>query len=211
MITLHTWTTPNGRKISIALEEMGLPYEVKPVNIGANAQFEPNFLAISPNNKIPAIVDHDAPGGAVTLFESGAILLHLAERTGRFLPASGAARAATLEWLFWQVGGVGPMFGQLGYFALRAPEKLPAAIERFREEALRLLGVMEKRLAAAPYLGGEYSIADMATYPWIVSAMNLMRPALGEGAAHLPAIDRWLAEVGARPAVQRGMAIPKTA
>ena len=198
MITLHTWTTPNGRKISIALEEMGLPYEVKPVNIGANAQFEPNFLAISPNNKIPAIVDHDAPGGAVTLFESGAILLHLAERTGRFLPASGAARAATLEWLFWQVGGVGPMFGQLGYFALRAPEKLPAAIERFREEALRLLGVMEKRLAAAPYLGGEYSIADMATYPWIVFGDEPDAAGTG-GRGGAPAGHRPLAGGGRRP------------
>jgi GST-like protein len=209
MITLHTWTTPNGRKVSIALEEMGLPYDVKPVNIGANEQFDPAFLAISPNNKIPALVDPDAPGGPVTLFESGAILIHLAERTGRFLPASGAARASTLEWLFWQVGGVGPMFGQLGYFAVRAPEKVPAAIERFREETLRLLGVLEKRLGAVPYLAGEYSIADMATYPWIAAAMSLMRPALGEAAAHLPAIDRWVAEIAARPAVQRGMAVPK--
>jgi GST-like protein len=208
MITLHTWTTPNGRKVSIALEEMGLPYAVKPVDIGANAQFDPAFLAISPNNKIPALVDPDAPGGPVTLFESGAILIHLAERTGQFLPTSGPARARTLEWLFWQVGGVGPMFGQLGYFALRAPDKVPAAIDRFRDETLRLLGVLEKRLGDAPYLAGGYSIADMATYPWIAAAMGLMRPALGEAADNLPAIDRWLAGLAARPAVQRGMAVP---
>ena len=210
MITLYTWSTPNGRKIPIALEEMGLSYEVKPINIGADEQFDPAFLAISPNNKIPALVDHDAPGGAVTLFESGAILIHLAERSGQFLPASGPARAAVLEWLFWQVGGIGPMFGQLGYFAVRAPEKIPAAIDRFRDEAIRLLTVMEKRLSAARYLGGEeYSIADMATYPWIATAMSMLRPALGEAAGNLPSIDRWMAELAARPAVQRGMAVPK--
>jgi GST-like protein len=209
MITLYTWTTPNGRKASIALEEMGLPYEVRPVNIGANEQFDPAFLAIAPNNKIPALVDPEAPGGPVSLFESGAILIHLAERTGQFLPTGGAARARTLEWLFWQVGGVGPMFGQLGYFAVRAPDKVPAAIDRFREESVRLLGVLEKRLADAPYLAGEYSIADMATYPWIAAAMNLMRPVLGEAAGHLPAIDRWMGDIGARPGVKRGMAVPK--
>jgi GST-like protein len=209
MITLYTWTTPNGRKASIALEEMGLPYDVKPINIGAHEQFDPAYLAISPNNKIPAIVDHDAPGGPLTLFESGAILIHLAERSGQFLPANGAARAATLEWLFWQVGGIGPMFGQLGYFALRAPDKIPAVIDRFRDEAIRLLNVMEKRLQAEPYLAGEYSIADMATYPWVKTAMTMMRPALGEAASQIPAIDRWLEAVGARPGVQRGMAVPE--
>jgi GST-like protein len=209
MLTLYTWTTPNGRKASIALEEMGFEYAVHPVNIGANAQFEPAFLAISPNNKIPALVDPDAPGGPVTLFESGAILIHLAERSGRFLPAGGRARAAVLEWLFWQVGGVGPMFGQLGYFALRAPDKVPEAIDRFRDEVIRLLGVMEGRLAASPYLGGEYSIADMATYPWVVAAMAMMKPVLGDAALGLHATERWMAEVGARPAVQKGMAVPK--
>jgi GST-like protein len=209
MITFYTWTTPNGRKVSIALEEMGLPYEVQPIDLGANAQFQPGFLAVSPNNKIPAIVDRDAPGGPVSVFESGAILIYLAERTGQFLPASGPARASVLEWLFWQVGGVGPMFGQLAYFALRAPAKVPAAIDRFRDEAARLFGVMEKRLAATPYLGGDaYSIADMATYPWVNAALTLMRPALGDTAAQIPAIDRWCAELAERPAVQRGMAVP---
>jgi GST-like protein len=210
MITLYTWTTPNGRKISVALEEMGLPYDVKPIDISANGQFQPGFLAVSPNNKIPAIVDHDAPGGPVSVFESGAILIYLAERSGTFLPANGPARASTLEWLFWQVGGVGPMFGQLGYFALRAPDKLPAAIDRFRDETIRLLGVMEKRLATTPYLGGDtYSIADMATYPWVTAALTLMRPALGDTTAQIPAIDRWCAGLAARPGVQRGMAVPR--
>jgi GSH-dependent disulfide-bond oxidoreductase len=208
MITLYTWTTPNGRKISIALEEMGLEYEVKPVNIGKAEQDAADFRAISPNGKIPAIVDHDAPGGPITLFESGAILIHLAERTGKFLPASGKPRAATLEWLFWQVAGVGPMFGQLGYFAMRAPEKIPPAIDRFRDETLRLLGVMDKRLQAAPYLGGEYSIADMATYPWIKAASTLMQPLLGEEFAKFTAVERWLKDVGNRPAVLAGMAVP---
>jgi GST-like protein len=188
---------------------MGLPYEVKPINIGANAQFEPAFLAVSPNNKIPAIVDHDAPGGPISLFESGAILVYLAEKSGKFLPTSGAARAATLEWLFWQVGGPGPMFGQLFYFANRAPEKLPLAIGRFTDESVRLLHVMEKRLAATQYLGGtDYSIADMATYPWVSAAIGLVRGAAAEALGPTPAIDRWIADLAGRPAVQRGMAVP---
>jgi GST-like protein len=209
MITLYTWTTPNGRKISVALEEMGLAYEVKPVNIGADEQFQPAFLAVSPNNKIPAIVDHDAPGGALSVFESGAILLYLAEKSGKFLPASGPARVAVLEWLFWQVGGIGPILGQLFYFAVRAPERLPLAVDRFRDEALRLLGVMERRLAVAPYLGGDaYSIADMATYPWVSAALPLVRGAAGEAMPALPSVDRWIAALAARPAVQKGMAVP---
>ena len=208
MITLYTWTTPNGRKPAIALEEMALPYTVEPVDLGAGGQLAPSFLAVNPNNKIPAIVDHDASGGPVTIFESGAILVYLAERTGMFLPKQGADRAAVMEWLFWQVGGVGPMFGQLGYFALRAPDKLPAAIDRFRDESLRLLGVMEKRLASVPFLAGaDYSIADMATFPWITAAMDLMRPVLGDAAGSLPATERWLRVVGDRPAVQKGMAV----
>jgi len=209
MITLYTWTTPNGRKISVALEEMGLAYEVKPVNIGADEQFQPAFLAVSPNNKIPAIVDHDAAGGPISVFESGAILLYLAEKSGKFLPAAGPARVAALEWLFWQVGGIGPMLGQLFFFAVRAPERVPLAVDRFRDEALRLLGVMEKRLAVAPYLGGdEYSIADIATYPWVSAALGLVRGAAGEAMPALPSVDRWIAELAARPAVQRGMAVP---
>jgi GST-like protein len=210
MITLHTWTTPNGRKISIALEEMALPYEVKPINIGAGEQFSPGYLAISPNNKIPAIIDHDALGGSVSVFESGAILIYLAERSGRFLPASGAARAAVLEWLFWQVGGPGPMLGQLFYFANRAPEKIPQAIDRFTDEAVRLVGVAEKRLAAVPYLGGEaYSIADMAAYPWLAAGLGILRGVAGKKLAATPGLDRWLAELSERPAVKRGMAVPE--
>jgi GST-like protein len=209
MITLYTWTTPNGRKISVALEEMGLAYEVKPVNITADEQFQPAFLAISPNNKIPAIVDHDAPGGPVSVFESGAILTYLAEKSGKFLPTTGPARARVLEWLFWQVGGIGPMFGQLFFFAVRAPERVPLAVDRFRDEAIRLLGVMEKRLAGAPYLGGEaYSIADMAAYPWVSVGLGLVRGAAGEALPPTPSLDRWLAKLAARPAVQKGMAVP---
>jgi GST-like protein len=209
MITLYTWTTPNGRKIAVALEEMGLEYEVKPVDITAEQQFQPAFLAIAPNNKIPAIVDHDAPGGPISVFESGAILVYLAEKSGKFLPASGPARARVLEWLFWQVGGIGPMFGQLNYFAMRAPERLPLAVDRFRDEALRLLGVMERRLAVAQYLGGDdYSIADIATYPWVSAALGLVRGAAGETMPVLPSIDRWIAELAARPEVQKGMSVP---
>jgi GST-like protein len=210
MITLYTWTTPNGRKASIALEEMGLPYDVHPINIGADAQFSPEFLAISPNNKIPAIVHHDAEGGPVSIFESGAILTYLAELSGQYLPAGGAARARVFEWLFWQVGGPGPMLGQLMYFANRAPEKLPLAINRFRDESVRLLKVADKRLCETAYLGGaDYSIADMATYPWLAVAMAPLRALADEALGATPGLDRWLADVAARPAVQRGMAVPK--
>jgi GST-like protein len=210
MITLYTWTTPNGRKVSIALEEMGLAYEVHAVNIAANEQFSPAYLAISPNNKIPAIVHQDAPSGPVSIFESGAILTYLAELTGTFLPASGAARARVLEWLFWQVGGPGPMLGQLMYFANRAPEKLPLAIGRFSDESVRLINVAEKRVNKAAYLGGnDYSIADIATYPWLAAAMAPLRAIAGHKLGATPGLDRWLADVAARPAVQRGMAIPK--
>lgn len=207
MITLYTWTTPNGRKISILLEELGLPYVVKPVNLGKGEQFKPEFLAISPNNKIPAIVDDEDD---VTVFESGAILTYLAEKTGRFLPESGKARYKTLEWLHWQIGGVGPMFGQVGYFGVFAPEKQPAAIKRFTDEAGRLLDVMEKQLQKTPWLAGdEYSIADIAVYPWVVSTRTYLHDYLGEIAAGKPAVQRWLDTVGARPAVQRGMLVPQ--
>jgi GST-like protein len=210
MISLYTWTTPNGRKASIALEEMGLPYEVHPVNIGADEQFQPAFLAISPNNKIPAIVDQDAAGGPLAVFESGAILIYLAELSGKFLPPGRAGRAKVLEWLFWQVGGPGPMLGQLMYFANRAPEKLPLAIGRFRDESVRLMHVAEKRLGEAAFLGGDdFSIADMATYPWLSVAIGPLRALGGDALGATPNLDRWLAEVGARPGVQRGMAIPK--
>ncbi|HWK47725.1 MAG TPA: glutathione S-transferase N-terminal domain-containing protein [Stellaceae bacterium] len=210
MITLYTWTTPNGRKVSILLEELGLSYAVKPVNIGKNEQFSPEFLAIAPNNKIPAIMDDEAEGGPLTIFESGAILTYLAEKSGRFLAPSGAARFKALEWLHWQIGGLGPMLGQLGFFAVRSDEKAPLAIKRFTEEADRLLGVMERRLAEVPYLAGaEYSIADMAAYPWVAAATTFMKDVLAESLTTKPSIQAWLDRVGARPAVQRGMAVPK--
>lgn len=210
MIKLYTWTTPNGRKVSILLEELGLDYEVHTINLGQNQQFSPEFLAISPNNKIPAIVDDGAEGGALTLFESGAILTYLAERTGRFLAPSGPARYRALEWLHWQIGGVGPMFGQLGYFAVRAEDKSPAAIQRFSEECERLLKVLEQRLSQADYVAGDdYSIADIALYPWLLAATSYLKPVLGDSLATKPAIQAWLQRVGERPAVQRGMAQPR--
>ena len=209
MITLYTWTTPNGRKASIMLEELGLPYRVVPVNIGKDEQFAPDFLKVSPNNKIPAIVDEDAPGGPLAVFESAAILIYLAEKTGRLLPAAGAERYKTLEWLAWQVGGQGPMLGQLGFYAVRSAEKAPLPIRRFTEEADRLLGVMERRLQEVPYLGGNaYSIADIACYAWTLAATTMLSGALAPTLSRVPAIKRWLAEVGARPAVQRGMQVP---
>jgi GST-like protein len=210
MITLHTWTTPNGRKVPIMLEELGWAYEVRTVDLGKNEQYAPQFLEISPNNKIPAIVDDEAEGGPLTMFESGAILTYLAEKSGRFLAPSGPARYKALEWLHWQIGSLGPMLGQLGYFAVRAREKSAPAIERFTEEGGRLLAVMEKQLAQHPYLAGaEYSIADIAAYPWTVAASSFLKDVLADSLQDKPALHRWLAEVGARPAVQRGMQVPK--
>ncbi|MEX0840581.1 MAG: glutathione S-transferase N-terminal domain-containing protein [Parvibaculum sp.] len=209
MIDLYTWTTPNGRKVSIMLEETGLPYEVHPVNIGKNEQFAPAFLKISPNNRIPAIVDNDADDGPLSVFESGAILIYLAEKTGKFLAAKGAQRAKTLEWLMWQMGGVGPMFGQLNHFANAAPEKIPYAIERYASEAARLISILDKRLGEAQFLGGDYSIADMITYPWILPALDLIAGLKPDVVGEAGNARRWMAEVGARPAVQRGMAVPK--
>jgi GST-like protein len=209
MIDLYTWATPNGRKISIMLEELGLDYRVHPVDIGQNQQFAPDFLTISPNNKIPAIVDQDAPGGPQSVFESGAILVYLAEKTGKLLASSGPARVAALEWVFWQVGGLGPMAGQLSYFALRAAEPSELAIDRFGDEVRRLLGVMEGRLEKHPYLAGEaYSIADIASYAWTRAALETLEKIQPDKPA-LPAVRRWLKTVGERPAVVRGMAVPK--
>ena len=209
MIDLYTWTTPNGRKVSIMLEETGLPYEVHPVNIGKDEQFASSFLKVSPNNRIPAIVDRDADAGPVSVFESGAILVYLAEKTGKFLAPKGEQRAKTLEWLMWQMGGVGPMLGQASHFINTAPEKIPYAIDRYIGEAARLIKVLDNRLGEATYMGGDYSIADMATYPWISVAFDLIAQAkpdvVGEGAN----VRRWLDAVGARPAVQRGMEVPK--
>ncbi len=209
MITLYTWTTPNGRKISIALEELGLPYQVRTVDIGRGEQFAPDFLKISPNNKIPAIVDDEAEGGPLPVFESGAILTYLADKSGRLLAPSGPARYKALEWLHWQIGGLGPMLGQLGFFAVRSADKSPLAIERFTQEADRLLGVMDRRLAEQPYLAGEdYSIADIAAYPWTVAASTFLGTVLAESLAGKPALQRWLEQLGRRPAVIRGMGVP---
>jgi len=212
MITLHTWTTPNGRKVPIMLEELGWPYEVRTVDLSKNEQHAPDFLKISPNNKIPAIVDHDAEGGPLAIFESGAILTYLAEKSGRFLAASGPERYKALEWLHWQIGSLGPMLGQLGYFAKRSQEKTPAAIARFTEEGERLLGVMERRLKESAYLGGEaYSIADIAAYPWTLAATTFLQEPLAQALQDKEAIRRWLQMVGERPAVQRGMGVPPSA
>ncbi|MBO6636185.1 glutathione S-transferase N-terminal domain-containing protein [Parvibaculum sp.] len=209
MIDLYTWTTPNGRKVSIMLEEAGLAYEVHPVDIGKEEQFAPSFLKISPNNRIPAIIDRDTDGGPVSIFESGAILIYLAEKTGKFLAPKGEQRAKTLEWLMWQMGGVGPMLGQANHFINTAPEKIPYAIDRYITEAARLIKVLDTRLGKADYMGGDYSIADMATYPWLAVAFDLILQAkpdvIGEGTN----VKRWLAAVGKRPAVERGMAVPK--
>jgi GST-like protein len=210
MITLYTWTTPNGRKPAIMLEELGWPYQLRPVNLGKNEQFDPSFLAISPNNKIPTLVDDEAEGGPLSLFESGAILNYLADKSGRFLDASGRGRYGALAWLHWQIGNLGPMLGQLGYFAVRAEEKSSQAIERFTEEGDRLLTVMETRLAQSAYLGGgDYTIADIAAYPWTVAATDYLKDVLAESMLSKPSVRRWLDTVGARPAVQRGMAILK--
>ncbi len=211
MIKLYTWSTPNGRKIPIMLEECGLPYTVVPVNIGKDEQFDPDFLKVSPNNKIPAIVDDEAEGGPLSVFESGAILTYLAEKTGRFLAPSGPARYKALEWLHWQMGGLGPMLGQLGFFAVRSDEKAPLAIKRFTDEADRLLRVMNKRLGEGPYLAGaDYSIADMSCYAWTLAATSFLKEPLRDTLAGVPNVHAWLARVGERPAVKRGMEVPKT-
>ncbi len=209
MITLYAFATPNCQKISIALEELGLAYEVKVIDIRKNEQNAPDFLKISPNNKVPAIVDHDGPGEPLPLFESGAILTYLGEKTGRLLPPSGAARYRTLEWLHWQIGGLGPMFGQLGAFGIFMPEKIPAAIQRFQKEADRLLAVMERRLSESAYLGGgDYSIADIAAFPWAIVTRSLLAELLSDTVASKPALRAWLDTIAARPAVLRGMAVP---
>jgi len=204
MIDLHYWPTPNGHKVTLFLEEAGLDYRVQPVNIGKGDQFKPEFLAFSPNNKMPAIVDHaPADGGAPqTVFESGAILLYLAEKVGRFLPADPRTRIEAIEWLFWQMAGLGPMTGQYGHFSVYAPEKIPYAIERYTNEANRLLQVLDTRLKGRDFIAGDaYSIADMAAYPWIGvydKAPIDMTP--------YPEIRRWHAAIQARPATQRAYA-----
>ncbi len=207
MIDLYYWPTPNGHKITLFLEEAGLPYTIKPVNIGKGDQFEPEYLAISPNNKMPAIVDHDPAGGGkpLSVFESGAILVYLAGKTGRFIPEDARGRVACLEWLFWQMGGLGPMMGQYGHFHVYAPERLPYAMERYRKEAERLLEVLDHRLRGRAFLtGDDYTIADMACYPWIGvydKAPIDMQP--------FPEIRRWQDAIAARPATKRARALAK--
>lgn len=205
MIDLHYWPTPNGWKASVMLEECELPYRMIPVNIGRGAQFDPAFLAISPNNRIPAIVDHDPPGGGepVPVFESGAILVYLAEKAGRLLPQALRPRKQALEWLMWQMGGLGPMLGQNGHFLLYAPERIPYAIDRYGREARRLYGVLDAQLGrTGAFVAGEYSIADIACFPWIVTHKRQ-----GLSLDDFPHLARWFATVRARPAVERGMAL----
>jgi GST-like protein len=204
MIDLHFWPTPNGWKISIMLEECGLPYTLEPVNIGRGAQFEPEFLALSPNNRMPAIVDHDPPGGGapVSVFESGAILIYLAEKTGRFLATDLRRRKSTFEWLMWQMGGLGPMAGQNGHFLLYAPQKIPYAIERYASEVNRLYGVLDGQLerTGAYVAGDDYSIADMAIFPWVRIWKAQQVPL--DDFAHVKA---WYDGLRQRPAVRRGI------
>ena len=200
MIDLYTFTTPNGRKASIMLEEVGLDYNTHKIDITKGDQFTPEFIAINPNSKIPAIVDRDRDN---TVFESGAILLYLAEITGKFLPTASKDRFQVIEWLMFQMGGVGPMFGQLNHFKRFAPEKIPYAIDRYTKETLRLYGVLDKQLENREYICGDYSIADIATYPW-VAIYEWQGMTLDEH----PNLKRWVETVGQRPAVQRGMAVP---
>jgi GST-like protein len=209
MIDLYFWATPNGKKISIALEELALPYQVFPINIGRGDQFKPEFLAISPNNRIPAIVDHaPADGGPpLSVFESGAILLYLADKTGQLIPRDLRGRTTVLEWLMWQMGGIGPMFGQANHFVAYAPEKLPYAIDRYVNETRRLLRVLNTRLEGREFVAGAYSIADIASLPWVVSA----RERLLKEHFDFPNVTRWLAAIEARPAVARGMAVASDA
>ena len=204
MIEVYSWPTPNGHKVHVMLEECGLPYRAIPVNIGAGEQFAPSFLAISPNNKIPALTDPDGPDGApISVFESGAILLYLAGKTGRFLPEGTRQRYEVLQWLMFQMGGLGPMLGQAHHFRIYAPEKVPYAIERYSNEAKRLYGVLDRRLAKSRYVGGPaYSIADIAVFPWLRSWKNQ-----GIDWNDHPHVKGWFDEIAARPAVVRGVAV----
>jgi GSH-dependent disulfide-bond oxidoreductase len=206
MIDLYYWTTPNGHKVTMFLEEAGLEYAIKPVNIGKGDQFDPAFLRISPNNRIPAIVDHAPAGGGkpISVFESGAILLYLAGKTGQFIPKDLRGQVETLEWLMWQMGGLGPMAGQNHHFAHYAPEKLPYAIDRYVKETSRLYGVLNKRLAGRDFIvGKQYTIADMAGYPWVIPDRQ------GQDVNDFPHLKRWLVAIRARPATQRAYARAK--
>jgi GSH-dependent disulfide-bond oxidoreductase len=200
MIDLHYWTTPNGHKVTMFLEETGLPYKIIPVNIGKGEQFKPEFLAVSPNNRIPAIVDHDPAGGGapISVFESGAILLYLADKTAKFISRDLRERTDAIQWLFWQMGGLGPMSGQNNHFAHYAVDKIPYAMDRYRDEVNRLYGVLNKRLADREFVAGEYSIADMASYPWIVPHERQ-----GQKIDDFPHVRRWLEAIRERPATKR--------
>ena len=204
MIDLYTWGTPNGKKVSIMLEECALPYTLHKINIGKDDQFAPDYLKINPNGKIPSIVDSEGPGAKpISMMESGAILIYLAEKTGKFLPSDAAGRYQTLAWLMFQMGGVGPMFGQTHHFLRAAKEQVPYAIARYTNEKNRLYGVLNTRLGEAEYLAGDYSIADIATFPW-VSRFEWHNTKL----ADYPNVDRWFKAIGARSAVQKGMLVP---
>jgi GSH-dependent disulfide-bond oxidoreductase len=204
-IKLYYWPTPNGWKITIMLEEVGLPYEVIPVNIGKGDQFEPEFLKIAPNNRMPAIIDPEGPDGRpISLFESGAILIYLADKAGRFLPQDPRGRYEVLQWLMFQMGNVGPMFGQAHHFRGYAPEPIPYAVERYTNEANRLYGVLDRRLGEAEYVAGGYSIADMAIFPWTISHERQ-----GVSLDEYPNVRRWFDALHARPAVERGLAVLK--
>ncbi len=206
MIHLYYWPTPNGHKITLFLEETGLPYEIHPVNIGKGDQFKPDFLKIAPHNRMPAIVDDDPPGGGapVSVFESGAILVYLAEKTGKFLAKDLRGRFETLQWLFWQMGGLGPMAGQNHHFSQYAPEKIPYAIDRYVKETSRLYAVLDKRLSDREFVAGPYSIADMASYPWIVPYERQ-----GQKLEDFPNLKRWFEAIKGRPATQRAYARAK--
>jgi GST-like protein len=206
VIDLYYWTTPNGHKITIFLEEADLPYSIVPVNISKGEQFKPEFLRISPNNRIPAIVDNTPAGGggSVSVFESGAILQYLAEKIGKFLPEDVRGRVEVMQWLFWQMGGLGPMAGQNHHFGQYAPEKLPYAIERYAKETNRLYGVLDKRLADREFVAGDYSIADMASYPWVVPYERQ-----GQRLDDFPNLKRWFETIRARPAVMRAYELAK--
>ena len=207
MIDLYTWTTPNGRKISIMLEELGLPYRVHAINIGKDDQFKPEYIKINPNSKIPSIVDPEGPDGKpIAMMESGAILIYLADKTGKLLAKSGRARYDALQWLMFQMGGVGPMFGQTHHFLRAAKEQVPYAIERYGKETRRLYGVLNDHLKDHAYLAGEYSIADIATYPW-VSRHEWHKVDLND----FPHVKRWFDAISARPAVKKGMDVPPVA
>ena len=205
MIDLYTWTTPNGRKVSIMLEELALPYRVHAINIGKDDQFKPEYLRINPNGKIPSIVDPDGPDGKpISMMESGAILVYLADKTGKLLAKSGRPRYAALQWLMFQMGGVGPMFGQTHHFLRAAKEQVPYAIERYSKETRRLYGVLDEHLKDHAFLADEYSIADVATYPW-VARHEWHKVELGD----FPGVKRWYDAISARPAVKKGMAVPQ--